>query len=163
MSKSSSRVAYLCRAAIIAALYAVLTLLTAGFSSGPVQIRLSETLCVLAVFTPAAVPGLTVGCVAANLLTGCALWDVVLGSLCTLFGVLEVRLLRKLPYLAPLPYVAANVIGISFLFYFVYGFRGADWLLYSGLLAVSETISAWVLGIALYLVLRKNARRIFGN
>ena len=161
MSKNTSHVADLARAAIIAALYAVLTLLTAGFSSGPIQIRISEALCVLAIFTPAAVPGLTVGCVAANLITGCALWDVVLGSLCTLVGALGVRLLRKLPYLAPFPYVIANVVGISFLFYFVYGYHGVDWLLYTGGLCLSETLSAWVLGIGLYLLLRKSAKKMF--
>ena len=161
MSKSTSRVAYLCRASIIAALYAALTVITAGFSSGPIQIRISEALCILAVFTPAAVPGLTVGCIAANLLTGCALWDVVLGSLSTLAGVLGVRLLRKLPYLAPLPYVAANVVGISAVFFLVYGMRGLEWLAACGSLAVSETLAAWALGIVLYLLLRKSAGKLF--
>ena len=161
MSKASSRVAYLCRAAVIAALYAVLTILTAGISSGPVQIRISEALCILAVFTPAAVPGLTVGCVAANLITGCALWDVVLGSLATLAGALGVRLLRKLPYLAPAPYVAANVVGISAVFYFVYDMRGVEWLAACGSLAVSETLAAWVLGVVFYLLLRKSAGKMF--
>ena len=161
MSKSTSRVAYLCRASVIAALYAVLTVITAGFSSGPIQIRISEALCILAVFTPAAVPGLTVGCIAANLLTGCALWDVVLGSLSTLAGALGVRLLRKLPYLAPLPYVAANVVGISAVFFLVYDMRGLGWLAACGSLAVSETLAAWALGIVLFLLLRKSAGKLF--
>lgn len=161
MTPRRSRAAFLCRASVIAALYAVLTVITAGVSSGPLQIRISEALCVLAVFTPAAVPGLTVGCIAANLLTGCALWDVVFGSLATLAGALGVRLLRRLPYLAPAPYTAANVVGVSCIFRFVYGMRGPEWLAALGSLAVSETLAAWGLGIVLYLLLRKSAGELF--
>ena len=77
-------------AALIAALYVVLTFIAnaAGLASGAIQVRLSEMLTIMPMFTWAAVPGLTIGCVLANLLTGCAVWDVVFGSLATLLGAL---------------------------------------------------------------------------
>ena len=75
---------------VIAALYVVLTVIAnaLGLASGAIQVRFSEALTILPVFTPAAIPGLTVGCVLANLITGCAPWDVVFGSLATLIGAL---------------------------------------------------------------------------
>ena len=86
---------------VIAALYVVLTMVAAAFSlaSGAIQVRLSEALTILPVFTSAAIPGLTVGCVLANLITGCALWDVVFGSLATLIGAVGTYLLKKKPLL----------------------------------------------------------------
>ena len=87
----------LTQGAMIAALYVVLTFIAnlAGLASGVIQVRLSEALTILPVFTAAAVPGLAVGCVLANLLTGCAVWDVVFGSLAILIGAVGTRLLRK--------------------------------------------------------------------
>ena len=78
----------LTRASLIAALYVVLTMIAnlAGMASGVIQLRLSEMLTILPVFTWAAVPGLTIGCVIANLVTGCALWDIVFGFLATFLG-----------------------------------------------------------------------------
>ena len=76
------------QAAIIAALYVVLTYLAGmlGLASGAIQIRFSEALTILPVFTPAAIPGLFAGCILSNLFTGCALPDIVVGSLATLIG-----------------------------------------------------------------------------
>lgn len=97
-------------AALIAALYVALTFVSAGFgmASGAVQIRLSELLCVLPVYTTAAIPGLTVGCFLANLLTGSTVWDLVFGTAATFLGVLGAYLLRRIPYLSPLPTILAN-------------------------------------------------------
>ena len=90
---------------VIAAMYVVLTVIAnaLGLASGAIQVRFSEALTILPVFTPAAIPGLTVGCVLANLITGCAPWDVVFGSLATLIGALGTWLLRKKPMLAWIP------------------------------------------------------------
>lgn len=87
----------LTQGAMIAALYVVLTFIAnlAGLASSVIQLRLSEALTILPVFTAAAVPGLAVGCVLANLLTGCAVWDVVFGSLATLIGAIGTRLCAK--------------------------------------------------------------------
>ncbi|HOA84750.1 MAG TPA: QueT transporter family protein, partial [Bacillota bacterium] len=76
---------FIARAGIIAALYVALTFLSAamGLASGVIQLRLSEALCVLPVFTPAAIPGLAVGCLIANFATGAVVLDVIFGSLAT--------------------------------------------------------------------------------
>ena len=84
---------YLVQAALIAAMYVALTYLSN--MAGLWEVRFSEALCILPYFTGAAVPGLTVGCVLANILTGCPLWDVVFGSLATLIGAYIARLLHK--------------------------------------------------------------------
>ena len=83
-------VTYVVQAAVIAALYVVLTLLAnaLGLSSYSIQVRFSEALCILPFFTPAAIPGLWIGCLTANLMTGAIIWDIVFGSIATLIGCL---------------------------------------------------------------------------
>ena len=79
---------FLAQAAVIAALYALLTVLVAPVASGLVQCRVSEALCVLPYFTFSAVPGLFVGCAMANLITGAPIYDVIFGSIATLLAAL---------------------------------------------------------------------------
>lgn len=81
---------YLTRAALIAAFYVILTFLSQifGLASGAIQFRLSESLTCMPLFYREAIPGLAVGCVLANILTGCALWDIIFGSIATLIGAL---------------------------------------------------------------------------
>ena len=101
------------RAAVIAAAYAALSLLSSffGLAYGPVQLRLSEALTILPLFTPAAVPGLFVGCILANVLTGCAVWDVVFGSIATLLGALGTYYFgKKSKYLAPVFPIVSNMV-----------------------------------------------------
>ena len=90
---------YITRAAAIAALYVALTYLASlfGLSSGVIQIRFSEALTILPVFTSAAIPGLYIGCILANLLTGAAPYDVLFGSLATLIGAVGTYFLRRAP------------------------------------------------------------------
>ena len=97
---------------VIAALYVVLTWVAslANMASGAIQVRLSEALTILPVFTAAAVPGLTVGCVLANALFGLGPWDIVLGSIATLLGAIGTRLLKNKPALAWLPPVISNML-----------------------------------------------------
>ena len=87
---------------IIAALYVLLTLLSmsVGLASGMIQVRLSEMLCILPMFTVSSVPGLFCGCIVSNLIGGMGVFDVLLGSLATLLGAVGTRLLRKRPILA---------------------------------------------------------------
>lgn len=136
---------------IIAALYVVLTWLASilGLASGAVQVRFSEALCILPVFTFSAVPGLAVGCLLANLLTGCALWDVVFGSLATLIGAVGTRLLRHRPLLAWIPPVISNMVIVPIVLIRVYGVPDAWWFL---LLTVGagEIISCGILGLLLW-------------
>lgn len=82
---------------MIAALYVVLTYITnlLGLASGTIQVRFSEALCILPVFTPAAIPGLFIGCLISNLITGGIIWDIIFGSIATLLGALGTYFLRK--------------------------------------------------------------------
>jgi uncharacterized membrane protein len=154
----------LCHAAIIASLYIVFTYLTAmlGLASGAIQLRLSEALCILVAFTPAAVPGLTLGCLISNLITGCLPTDVLFGALATLLGAIGGRLLRKNPYLVPLPTVLANTLIVPFVLVFAYRVeQGLPFLFLS--VGIGELLSAYLLGILLYSPIKKNQARLLGN
>ena len=140
-------------AGLIAALYVVLTYVAAsvGLASGVIQVRISEALTILPVFTAAAVPGLTVGCVLANLLTGCAAWDVVFGSLATLIGAVGTRMMRKTPQLAWIPPVVANVAIVPIVLMKVYGAEDAWWFL-ALTVGAGELISCGLLGLLVWRV-----------
>ena len=117
---------YLTHAAAIAALYTVLTVIAAGFglANGAVQVRFSEALTVLPFFTPAAVPGLAVGCLISNIVTGCALPDIIFGTLATLLGALGSHALRRNRFLVSLPPILANTIIIPFVLSYAYHIPG---------------------------------------
>ncbi len=149
---------YVTQAALVAALYVVLTYLSAaiGLSSGVIQIRFSEALTILPYFMPSSIPGLFVGCILANSLTGCAVWDVIFGSIATLLGAIFTYLLRKKnKFLAPIPPILANTIIVPFVLKFIYGFNGA--LPYFFLTVfIGEVLSCGVLGMLLLVALEKN-------
>ena len=138
----------------IAALYVVLTLVANAFglASGAIQVRLSEALTILPCFTAAAVPGLTVGCILANIITGCALWDVVFGSLAT--GAAGTYLLRKKPLLAWIPPVLSNAIIVPIVLQKVYGVPDSFWYLMLTV-GAGEVIACGILGLLLYKALSK--------
>ena len=140
----------------IAAVYVVLTLVANAFglASGAIQVRLSEALTILPCFTPAAVPGLTVGCILANLVTGCAPWDVVFGSLATLIGAVGTYLLRKKPLLAWIPPVLSNAIIVPIVLQKVYGVPDSFWYLMLTV-GAGEVIACGILGLLLYKALSK--------
>lgn len=148
---------YLTQASLIAALYVVLTLISnfAGLASGVIQLRLSEMLTILPVFTSAAIPGLAVGCAVANLATGCALWDVVFGTLATTLGALGTYYIgRKYPYAGPAFPIAANALIVPKVLQVVYGAEGTYWY-FMLTVGIGEILSCGVLGIILYRMLRK--------
>lgn len=161
MKKRKNSALFLTRGAIIAALYVVLTYISSllGLSSGVIQLRISEALCILPMFFPEAVPGLYIGCIIANLIAVSSPWDVLFGSLATLIGAIGARLLRKLPnclaWLATLPTVVANALIVPPILIFAYGVTDAYWFI---LLTVSigEILSAGVFGYILYLGLKKS-------
>ena len=136
---------------LIAALYVALTVLAAQFNlaSGAIQVRFSEALTIMPVFTAAAVPGLTIGCVLANLLTGCAAWDVVFGSLATLIGAVGTRLLKDKPLLAWIPPVLSNMAIIPIILIKVYAVPDAWWFLVLTI-GAGEIISCGLLGLLLW-------------
>lgn len=152
----------LTQAAVIAALYVVLTMLAnaLGLANYAIQVRFSEALTVLPFFTPAAVPGLFVGCLLSNMITGCAPWDVVFGSLATLVGALGTWALRKHKWLAPLPPIVANIIVVPLVLSYVYKLEGS--LIYFAItVGIGEIISCGLLGMTLLFALDKRKNQIF--
>lgn len=151
---------FLTRGALIAALYVALTYAAAifGLASGTIQFRISEMLCILPIFMPEAIIGLTLGCLIANLATNAVIWDIIFGTLATLIGAIGTRLLRNLPkklmWLAPLPTVISNSVIVPFVLIFAYGVAGA----YSFLMltvAIGEIVCAEIMGLVLYYSLLK--------
>ena len=150
------------RAALIGAMYVALTYLSSlfGLSSGVIQVRISEALLVLPAFLPETVPGLFIGCLISNILTGCMPWDIVFGSLASLVGMIGCGLLKKHPYLAPIPYALANMIVIPFVVKIVYGAPEAMPLIFLTV-GIGEIISVFGFGIPLYLILKKHQKHLF--
>ena len=161
MNNRRSSALRIAQGAAIAALYVVLTLIFAPISFGEMQVRISEALTILPMFTPAAIPGLFVGCVLGNLLGGAIVWDVVFGSMATLIGAVGGYLLRKNRWLVPLPTVLANAIIVPFVLRYGYGVElpVALMMVY---VAVGEIVSCYGLGQLLATVLMKH-RNLFGN
>ena len=154
---------FLAQGAMIAALYVVLTYICNlfGLANGVIQIRFSEALTILPFFTPAAIPGLFVGCLLSNILTGCIIWDTIFGSLATLIGAFVTYKLRKLsPWLAPLPPILANMIVVPLVLIYAYGVPDGYFYLL-GTIGAGEVISCGVLGMILLFALRPASKRIF--
>lgn len=146
--------------AIIATMYVVLTYIASalGLSSGVIQVRFSEALTILPIFTPYAIPGLFLGCLSANLLTGCAITDIIFGSIATLIGAVGTRLLKNRPILATLPPIIANAVIIPFVLMYVYGCEGT-YFYFLLTVGIGEVISCGILG---YLLQKSiNKRNIF--
>ena len=158
----TKRVTFITQAAMIAAIYVVLTLFISAFNlaSGAIQIRISEALTVLPAFTPAAIPGLFIGCLISNLISGGMLLDVIFGSLATLIGALGTYLLRKWKWAIPVPPILANILIVPFVLAYVYHFPGG--VPYFMLTVGSgEIISCGVLGMIVYNILAKYRNVIF--
>ena len=156
---------YLTYAAVIAALYVVLTYLSALFGlSGQnlIQIRLSEALCILPYFTPAAVPGVTIGCLIANLATGAHVLDIVFGTLATLLGAVGTYLLRKWKFLAPVPPIFANTLIVPFVLRYAYFETDMAFPLLFVSVGLGEIVSVGVLGALLLVTLEKYRTQLFG-
>ena len=148
--------------AMIAALYVVLTWVAnaLGLANGAIQVRFSEALCILPVFTPAAIPGLFVGCLLANILNGCVIWDIIFGSLATLIGAFGTYFLRKTKFVFTLPPVISNAVIVPFVLRYAYGVGDAHWYLVATV-AAGEIISVCILGLILKVGLWKYRKVIF--
>ncbi len=162
MNSPVNKTYYIACAALIAALYTVLTVIAAGFNlaSGAIQVRFSECLTILPFFTSAAIPGLTLGCLISNLITGCALPDIIFGTLATLLGALGSYALRRNRYLCSIPPVVSNALIIPFVLTYAYHIPGGIpfFMLTVGL---GELISCMVFGQILLSALLKVRGRIF--
>ena len=160
--KNDTHVTKIVQAAMIAAIYVILTFIANAFglANYAIQVRFSEALTILPYFTSAAVPGLFVGCLLSNILTGCMPLDIVFGSLATLIGAVGTRMLRKHKLLAPIPPILANTIIVPFILAYVYQFEGSIpyFMLTVG---AGEIISCGILGMINLYALEKHAGRIF--
>ncbi len=157
MKNQNTKINFLAQGAAIAAAYVVLTFVSSamGLSSGVVQLRLSEVLCILPIFMPAAVWGLSLGCLLANALTGCIIIDVVCGSIATLIGAVFTRKFRDKGVLALLPPIVSNTVIVPFVLKFAYGFQGSA-LWFMATVGAGEVLSCGVLGYLLLVALKKH-------
>lgn len=144
-------------AGLIGALYVTLCLVLYPFSFGPVQLRVSEALTLLPVVTPAAVPGLFVGCLIANLFSpGAGLPDIVFGSLATLAAALLSRKLRAHPVWAALPPVVINGVVVGLVLHYTLGFPLLETML---TVSAGQAIACYGLGLALLWALKRLPER----
>jgi len=121
MKNQDPKVLRITQGAAIAALYVALTLIFAPISFGPIQVRIAEVLCILPMFTTAAIPGLFIGCLLANFIGGGVILDVIVGSLATLIGAALGYMLRNNRWLVPVPAVIANALMVPFVLKYGYG------------------------------------------
>ncbi|MBO6112017.1 MAG: QueT transporter family protein, partial [Lachnospiraceae bacterium] len=143
----NKRTLFIVHAAVIAALYVVLTLLAATFNlaNGAIQVRFSEALTILPYFTPAGIYGVTIGCFLSNILTGCAIPDIIFGTLATLIGAIGTYILKKNRWLAPLPPIVSNMIIIPVILTYAYHIPGGiPFLMLT--VGAGEVISCYVIG-----------------
>ncbi len=161
----------LVQAAMVAAIYVVLTFIANAFglANHVIQVRFSEALTVLPFFTPAAIPGLFIGCLLSNILTGCALPDIVFGSLATLIGAVGTYALRRWKWCAPVCPIIANTLIVPLVLIYGYGLliEGMNILqcygYYCLTVGAGEVISCGILGMILLTALQKYQDKIFGT
>lgn len=162
MNNSKKRTVYIVHSALIAAIYVALTYAFAPVSYGMIQLRFAESLTILPLLTPAAVPGLTIGCIIANLSSPYGLADIVCGSLATLLAAVCTRMTRNIriknfPLLSfTFPVIFNTVIVGLELSYFINSgeiFKEI-WVFFSSI-AVSEALVCFILGTPLYFGLKK--------
>ena len=155
-------VLFITQAAVIAAIYVVLTMIAAGFdlASGMIQVRFSEALTVLPYFTPAAIPGLAIGCLISNTVTGCMVPDIIFGTLATLIGAIGSWYLRRSKILVTIPPVISNALIIPFILTYAYHIPGGI-PLQMLTVGAGEVISCVLIGSVLLRALAPVSRYIF--
>ena len=160
----NKKILFMTQAALIAAIYVVLTMMVAqvNLASGAIQFRISEALCVLPFFTPAAVPGVIIGCFLSNILIGSALPDIVFGTLATAIGAVISYKLKDHRFLVTLPPVVSNMIIIPPILHFVYKYPGGI-PFFALTVGAGEVISCVILGSVLITALLPVRRFIFGD
>ena len=156
-----SKVLFMAQAAMIAAIYVVLTMLGASFAFGEVQIRFSEALTILPAITPAGIPGVFLGCLISNILGGAILPDIIFGSIATLIGAVGTYQLRKCHrIIAVLPPILANIVIVPFVLRYAYGIvLPIPFMMLT--VGIGEVISCGIMGNILAVVLGKYKGRLF--
>ncbi len=151
---------YMVQGALIAGIYIVLTLAFGFMGFGPVQFRLSEVLTVLPYFTPAAIPGLFIGCLFSNFLGGAHQLDVIFGSLATLLAAYVSYHLRKKPYLVPLPPVVVNMIVVPIILKIT---ANVPFWMTVFTVGLGQVAACYGLGYPFMLLLKKYGYKIFNR
>lgn len=153
--------------AVIAAIYALLTLILAPIGFGLIQCRISEALCILPLFTPAAVPGLFIGCLLSNLISG-EIMDIIFGSLATLLAAFLTYLVgrkcsqKTARWLAPLPAVVINALVVGYLIAYVYGGgEGVGFTVSALAVAAGQALACYGLGVPLSFALERYKNKLF--
>lgn len=138
------------KAGLIASLYIVLTFITNmfGLANGAIQIRISEALTILPAIMPTAIPGVTIGCLISNIITGCTPVDIVFGTLATLIGAIGTYVLRNNKYLAVIPPIVANTIIVPVVLMYSTGTQLNFWFC-AFTVCIGEIISCAILGLFL--------------
>ena len=153
---------FITEAAVIGAIYTVLVMMFIPISYGPIQVRIAEALTILPYFTPAAIPGVTIGCFLSAILNGADILDIIFGTLATLIAAILSYRLRRYKYLVPIPPIVVNAIVIPWVLHFAYGFTEAIPFMMMTV-GIGEVIAAGVLGSVLLLALDKIKHLIFGT
>ena len=157
----TNKVLFMTRAAMIAAIYVVLCVVFQPISYGAIQTRIAEALTILPFFTPAAIPGLFIGCLIANLLGGGIVADVICGSAATLIGAAGTYMLRgRSRLLAPLPPILANVLSVPWVLKYGYGEPFSIPFL-MGTVGIGEIFTCGIMGMILVTVLDRYRSVIF--
>lgn len=163
MNIKNRKVLYITQAGIIAAIYVALTFALKPISFGEVQLRVSEMLTILPVFTPAAIPGLFIGCLLGNLLGGAMVPDIIFGSLATLLAAALTYLLRKRSlFVATIPPIVVNAVVVPFILRYAYSVPLPIYVLMLTV-GAGEFVSAGLMGTAFGKVLKRNEKAIFGE
>ncbi|NLK75673.1 MAG: QueT transporter family protein [Clostridiales bacterium] len=151
---------YITQAAIIAAIYTLLVVLFAPISFGPIQTRVAEALTILPYFTPAAIPGVTIGCFLSAIISGADILDIIFGPLATLIGAILSYKLRRNKYLVPIPPILANAIIIPWVLKFAYGeAQPIPFMMLT--VGLGEVLTAGLMGIVLLFALDRVKNYIF--
>lgn len=158
-----NKVRFLAQGAMIAAVYVALTVVFAPISFSEIQVRVAEALTILPVFTPAAIPGLFLGCLIGNIAGGALVPDIIFGSLATLIGAFGTWKLRRAhPFLAPVPPILANTVIVPFVLKYAYEVPlPVPFMMLT--VGAGEILSCGVLGMLLYYALRSRREQIFGS
>ena len=147
-------------AAMIAAIYVVLCFIFQPSNSSYIQLRVAEALTVLPYFTPAAIPGVTIGCFLSNLLTGCDILDVVFGTLATFLGAILSYKVRKHKFLVPIPPIVCNILIIPWVLRFAYG-EALPIPFMMLTVGIGEVISIGIIGTMLLVTLNRYRNVLF--
>jgi uncharacterized membrane protein len=153
---------FITQAALIAAIYVVLVIIFKPISFSYIQVRIAEALTILPYFTPAGIPGITIGCLLANLLSGSDILDVIFGTLATLIGSIGSYVLRKHKFLVPLPPILANTIVVPWVLRYAYAMPlSIPFMMLT--VGIGEVISCGIIGLILLFVLNRYRNIIFKN